>query len=127
MTINQRDHIQFIIQVYPLSNQESQPYIIVHDTQGKNSRTGLVKVSNISNNRLRHSDARIAWLIFHKISQMYIDIREQESEEAIELIINIPSKPNSNNTSFSSPITPKISIQKPTINIDLETVPKELK
>ena len=46
-----------------------------HDNQRKKSRTGLVKVSSISNNRARQSDPRLAWLMFHKISQMYRDIR----------------------------------------------------
>ena len=54
----------------------------VHDKQRKKSRTGLVKVLSISNNRARQSDPRLAWLMFHKITQMYRDIREQEGEEA---------------------------------------------
>ena len=60
-----------------------------HDNQRKKSRTGLVKVSSISNNISRQSDPRLAWLVFHKIAQMYRDIREQESEEATELILNL--------------------------------------
>ena len=52
-----------------------------HDKQRKKSRTGFVNVSSISNNRARQSDTRLAWLIFHKMAQMYRDIREQESEE----------------------------------------------
>ena len=48
-----------------------------HDNQSKKSRTGLLKVSSISNNRSRQSDPRLACLIFHKIAQMYRDIREQ--------------------------------------------------
>ena len=79
-----------------------------HDNQSKKSITVLVKVSSISNNISRHSNPRLAWLIFHKIAQMYRDIREQESEEATELILNIRSNLNSNNTTFSSPRTPKI-------------------
>ena len=42
-----------------------------HDTQRKKSRTLLVKVSIIINNRARQSDTRIALIIFHKIDQMY--------------------------------------------------------
>ena len=45
-----------------------------HDTQRKKSRTRLVKVSSISNDRVRQSDPRIAWLMFHNIAQMYRDI-----------------------------------------------------
>ena len=51
------------------------------DKQRKKIRTGLVKVSSISSNIASHSDPRISWLMFHKIAQMYRDIREQESEE----------------------------------------------
>ena len=48
-----------------------------HDKQRNKSRTGLVKVSNISNNRARQSDPRLAGLVFHNIAQMYIYSREQ--------------------------------------------------
>ena len=53
-----------------------------HDKQRNKGRTGLVKVSSISNSRGRKSDPRLAWLMFYKITQMYRYIREQESEEA---------------------------------------------
>ena len=98
-----------------------------HDKQRKKSKTGLVKVSSISNNRARQSDPRLAWLMFHNISQMYRDIMEQESEEAKELILNLRANLNSNNTTSSSLITPKISIQQPTMPLDPKTVPKDLK
>ena len=65
--------------------------------------------------------------MFHKIAQMYRDIKEQESEEAIELILNLRANLNSNNTSLSSPITPKISIQQPTMPLDPKTVPEDIK
>ena len=74
----------------------------VHDNQRKKNRTGLVKVSSISNNIARQVDSRLAWLMFYKIAQMYRDIREQESEESTELILNICANLNSNNTTFSS-------------------------
>ena len=53
-----------------------------HDTQRDNSRTVLVNMSSIGNNRAKQSYTRLAWLMFHKISQMYRDIRDQEREEA---------------------------------------------
>ena len=84
-------------------------------------------MSSISNNRARQSDPRLAWLMFHKIAQMYRDIREQESEEATELILNICANLKSNNTTLSSPRTPKISIQQPKMPLDPKTVPKYLK
>ena len=58
---------------------------------------------------------------------MYRDIREQESGEATELILNIRANLNSNNTSSKSPITPKISIQQPTMPLDPKKVPRDLK
>ena len=56
--------------------------------------------------------------MFYNISQIYRDIREQESEEATELILNLFANINSNNTSLLSPITPKISIQQPKMPLD---------
>ena len=73
------------------------------------------------------SGPMLAWLMFHKIAQMYRDIREQESEEATELILNLRDKFNSNNTIFSSPRTPNISIEQPTMPLDPKTEPKDLK
>ena len=88
----------------------------------KKSRTGLVKVSSISNNRSRHNDPRL-----HKIAQIYRDIREKESEEATELILTLRDKFNSNNTTFSSPRTPNVSNEQPTMTLEPKTVPKDLK
>ena len=98
-----------------------------HDNQRKKSRTGLVKVPSMSNNRSRQSDPRLAWMMFHKIAQMYKDIREQENEEATELIIILRDNFNSNNTIFSSPRTPNISIEQLTMPLDPKKVPKDLK
>ena len=86
--------------------------------QREESRTVSVKVSSIRNNRARQSDTSIACRVFHKIDQMYRDIREQEIEEATELIINIRANLDSNNTSSSSPIISYISIQQPTMPLD---------
>ena len=98
-----------------------------HDYQRKKSRTGLVKVSSISNNRSRQSDPRLAWLMFHKIAQIYRDIRQQESEEATELIINLRDEFKINNTTVSSPRTPNLSIEQPTMPLEPKTVPEDLK
>ena len=59
-------------------------------------------MSIISNNISRQSYPRLSWLMFHKIANMYRDIREKESEEATELIINLCANLNSSNTSLSS-------------------------
>ena len=52
---------------------------------------------------------------------------KQENEEATEPILNLHSNLNSNHTSLSSPITPKISIQLSTMNLEAKTVPKDFK
>ena len=65
--------------------------------------------------------------MFHKIAQTYRLIREQEIEEATELILNICANLKSNNTSLSSSIAPNILIQQPTMNLEPKTVPKDLK
>ena len=98
-----------------------------HDNQRKKSRTGLVKVSSISNNRLRQSDPRLAWLMFHNIARMYRDIRQQESEEATELILNLRDKFKINNTTVSSPRTPNLLIEQPKMPLEPKTVPEDLK
>ena len=95
--------------------------------QRKKVRTVLVKVSSISNNMFRKSDPSLEWLMIHNISQIYKDIREQESEESTELILNLCANLKSKNTSFSSPIIPNISIQQPTTPLDPKTLPKDLK
>ena len=64
--------------------------------------------------------------MLHKIAHIYRYIREQESEEATELIINLLTNLNSNNTSCSSPIRLNIYIQQPTMHIETKTVPKDL-
>ena len=53
-----------------------------HDTQRNKIITGLVKVSSISNNRARHSDPRVAWLVFHNIAKMYRYIIETNEIKA---------------------------------------------
>ena len=66
-------------------------------------------------------------MIFHKLAQMYRDIRELESEEATKLILNLRTNLNSNNISSASPITLNISIQQPTMPLEPKTVAKDLK
>ena len=65
--------------------------------------------------------------MFHKIAQMYRDIKKQEKEESTSMIINICANLNSKNTSLLSPKTHNITIQQPTIPFDLKTLPKDLK
>ena len=70
---------------------------------------------------------RLAWLMFHNIAHMYRNIRQQESEEAMELILNLRDKFKINNTTVSSPRTPNLSIEQPKMPLDPKTVPEDLK
>ena len=65
--------------------------------------------------------------MFHKIAQMCRDIRQQESEEATELILNLRDEFKISNTTVSSPRTPNLSIEQPTMPLDPKTVPEDLK
>ena len=76
---------------------------------------------------MRQSDPRLVWLIFHKIDKMYKDIREQESEEATEIILNLCANLNSSHTSLSSLIRLNISIQQPTMPLDMKILLEDLK
>ena len=49
-----------------------------HDKQSNNIRTGLIKVSSLSNNRSKQSDPRLDWIMFQNIAHMYRDIIKQE-------------------------------------------------
>ena len=57
-----------------------------HDNQRKKSRTGLIKISSLSNNGPKQSDPGIAFIMFHKIANMYRDITKQETVQALLLI-----------------------------------------
>ena len=65
--------------------------------------------------------------MFHKIAQIYRDIRQQESEEATELILNLRDEFKSNNTKVLSPRTPNLLIEQPTMPLDPKSVPEDLK
>ena len=73
--------------------------------------------------------ARISY--FHIFPYMeictYTDFRSLKRIFFVCSMINLCVNLNSNNTSFSSPITPNILIQQPTMILDPKTVPKDLK
>ena len=84
-------------------------------------------MSSIINRKVRQSYPSLAWLMFHNISQIYRDIRQQESEEATELIINLRDKFKINSITVSSPRTPNLLIEQPTRPLDQKTVTEDLK
>ena len=49
-----------------------------HESQ-KNSHSGLVKVYSLINNQATQSDTRLACILFHKIAEMYRDLKHQET------------------------------------------------
>ena len=44
-----------------------------HDKQRNNTRTGLIKVSRLRNNRANQRYPRLYWFLFHKIAHIYRD------------------------------------------------------
>ena len=55
-----------------------------HDKQRKKRRTGLIKVSILSNNRSKQIYPRLSCITFHKMAHMYIDIKKQQNCESID-------------------------------------------
>ena len=53
-----------------------------HEIQTRKLRTGLVKLSNLSNNFAIHSGPGIDWIIFHDIAIIYRDMKHQETLQA---------------------------------------------
>ena len=54
-----------------------------HKDQKIRSRTGLLKVSSLSNTRASHNDTILAWIMLHNISNMYRDLKHQEILQAL--------------------------------------------
>ena len=50
-----------------------------HETQTRESRTGLVNVLSLRNNCKMKSDPRIALITFQKIDEMYRDLKYQDT------------------------------------------------
>ena len=40
----------------------------------RTTRTGCVKVGNLSNKRAKKTDGRLVWIIFHNICKLYMDV-----------------------------------------------------
>ena len=54
-----------------------------HEDQKRKSRAGLVKVSRLSNTQASQSGHMLAWIMFHKISEMYRDMKHKETLQAL--------------------------------------------
>ena len=52
------------------------------NTEGKNIKTtiGTIKVSGLSHKRGKQNDLRLAWETFHKIYNIYSDIKNKEGK-----------------------------------------------
>ena len=59
------------------------------DGQKKRSSTGEIKVRGISHKRAKQSDPRLAWIMFHKIVNMYRAVKTQEALYAQSLAVPI--------------------------------------
>ena len=64
----------------------------------KKYRSGIVKVSSLSNTYASQSDPRLAWIMFQNIYETYRDLKHQETLQALLAIKNLKSP-----ASFSTP------------------------
>ena len=56
--------------------------------QKKRLRTGEIKVWVISHTWEKQSDPRLAWVIFYKIAEVYLDVTKLETTTAHEIVTN---------------------------------------
>ena len=90
-----------------------------HDKKSNKSRTGLIKVSNLSNNISKQSDPRLAWIMFHKVAHIYRDITKQETVQALIIIQGLHVNLESTKDTGMSPETPILYMPlKPIMNLD---------
>ena len=76
----------------------------------RNTRTWLIKVSSLSNNRAKESDTRLAWIVFHNIARIYRYIAKQETVQASLLTQGLHVNFESTKAAGTSPATPILSI-----------------
>ena len=60
-------------------------------TSKQESHTGVVKLSILSNNRAKHSDPKLAWIMFHKIAEIYSNLKHHKTLQAPLAIQNLKS------------------------------------
>ena len=95
----------------------------VHDNQRKNITTGLIGISSLSNNRVKQSNQRLAWIMFHKIAHMYWDIRKYKTVQASLLIQGLHVNFKSTKAAGTSHAKTNLYIPlKPTMPLDPTTV-----
>ena len=101
-----------------------------NDKRRKKCRTGLIKVSDLSNTMANKSGTRLAWIVFHKIAHMYRDARKQETLQASLLNQGLQVNFESTKAAGTSPATSNIYIPlQPTMPLDpttVTTVPEDL-
>ena len=85
--IKKMPHFKYCCEVIKRINERENE----HEIQTRKSCRGLVKVSSLSNNRAMYSDPRLGWIMFHKISAMYRDLKHQETLQASLEIQNLKS------------------------------------
>jgi hypothetical protein len=56
------------------------------------TKTGCVKVGGLSNKRVKQSDPRLGWIMFHNICKMYRNVKEATTKYYDEVIMNNVTK-----------------------------------
>ena len=62
-----------------------------HEDQKIITHPGLVRVSRLSNTQSSQSDPRIYWIMFHNISAMYRELKNQDTLQSLLEIQNLKS------------------------------------
>ena len=90
-----------------------------HDKQRNNTRTVLIKVTRLKNNRATKIDPRLSLFLFHKIAHIYRDTPKQETVQTLLLIQGLHVNFGSTKAVGTSPETPIISMSlQPTIPME---------
>ena len=88
----------------------------------KKSRTGLVKVSRLSNTRASHSDTRLPWIMLNKISAIYSDLKNKETLKESLKIQNLKSHTYFLPPCIYQPIQPRLPVKLQEVPSNLQDI-----
>ena len=93
-----------------------------HEKQKNKSHTGLVKVSSLRNTQYSQINPRLVWIMFHKISVFYRDLKHQEALQASLEIQNLKSPASFSPPQIYQPTEPSLLIELQVIPTDLQDI-----
>ena len=93
-----------------------------HENQKNKSHTGLVKVSSLRNTQSSQINPRLVWIMFHKISVVYRDLKHQEALQASLEIQNLKSPASFSPPQIYQPTEPSIAVELQVVPPDLQDI-----